>query len=82
MSHIFPRHTKSLPPMVARGEGAYLYDTNGKAYLDGSGGAAVSCLGHSDEAVKQAIRDQLDAIPFAHTGFFTSEPMIRPERHD
>jgi adenosylmethionine-8-amino-7-oxononanoate aminotransferase len=37
----------------------------------------VSCLGHSDEKVKQAIRDQLDAIPFAHTGFFTSEAAER-----
>ena len=77
MSHIFPRHTKSLPPMVARGEGAYLYDTNGKAYLDGSGGAAVSCLGHGDATVIAAMKAQLDQVAFAHTGFFTSEPAER-----
>ncbi|NQZ73039.1 MAG: aminotransferase class III-fold pyridoxal phosphate-dependent enzyme, partial [Dinoroseobacter sp.] len=73
MSHIFGRGSKSLPTAM-RGEGCYLYDSSGKAYLDGSGGAAVSCLGHSDETVKNAIRDQLDQFAFAHTGFFTSEP--------
>nr|MDJ1007013.1 aspartate aminotransferase family protein [Paracoccaceae bacterium] len=52
----------------------YLYDAEGRAYLDGSGGAAVSCLGHSDAGVKAAMHAQLDALAFAHTGFFTSEP--------
>ncbi len=74
MSHIFPRHTKATLPVIDRGEGVYLYDTSGKQYFDGSGGAAVSCLGHSDAEVTKAIRDQLDAVAFAHTGFFTSEP--------
>ena len=74
MSHVFPRHTKSLPPTVAGGEGCYLFDTEGKRYLDGSGGAAVSCLGHGDPEVMAAIKAQLDRIAFAHTGFFTSEP--------
>ena len=37
-----------MPPIARRGEGCYLFDANGKAYLDGSGGAAVSCLGHGD----------------------------------
>jgi adenosylmethionine-8-amino-7-oxononanoate aminotransferase len=55
-----------------RGDGVYLYDDQGKCYLDGCGGAAVSNLGHSHPAVKQAIAAQLEAIPFAHTGFFTS----------
>ncbi len=54
------------------GEGCYFVDTSGKRYLDGSGGAAVSSLGHSDASVKDAIRAQLDNIAFAHTGFFTS----------
>jgi len=77
MSHIFPRHTKSLPPMVSHGEVAYLYDCDGKAYLDGSGGAAVSCLGHSDSKVVAAMQAQLGQVAFAHTGFFTSEPAER-----
>ncbi|MBT6285063.1 MAG: aspartate aminotransferase family protein [Rhodospirillaceae bacterium] len=56
-----------------RGEGVFVFDTDGKKYLDACGGAAVSCLGHSDARVKQAIVDQLDRIPFAHTAFYTSE---------
>ncbi len=74
MSHVFPRHTKSPPPKAVRGDGVYLYDAEDKAYFDGSGGAAVSCLGHSNPSVIQAIKDQVDAMPFAHTGFFTSDP--------
>ena len=62
MSHVFPRHTKKLPPKAVRGEGCYLYDESGKAYFDGSGGAAVSCLGHGDAAVTAAIRAQLDSV--------------------
>ena len=72
-SHMFGRGPGPLPTAV-RGEGCYLYDASGKAYLDGSGGAAVSCLGHSDAEVRAAIHAQLDKIAFAHTGFFTSEP--------
>jgi len=74
MSHVFHRNSRAEPPTVARGEGAYLYDTSGKAYLDGSGGAAVSCLGHGDAHVTASIKAQLDKIAFAHTGFLTSEP--------
>jgi adenosylmethionine-8-amino-7-oxononanoate aminotransferase len=73
MSHVFPRHTRSSLPVVARGEGCYLIDRDGKRYLDASGGAAVSCLGHSDAAVTEAIRTQLDRVAYAHTSFFTSE---------
>ncbi|MCT4556145.1 MAG: aspartate aminotransferase family protein [Pelagimonas sp.] len=74
MSHVFPRHCKSTPPVATGGDGCFLIDSNGKRYFDGSGGAAVSCLGHSNERVSQAIKDQVDQIAFAHTGFFTSEP--------
>lgn len=74
MSHIFPRHTKANLPTVASGKGVYLYDTNGKQYFDGSGGAAVSCLGHSDQDVAEAIKKQIDTLAYAHTGFLTSQP--------
>ena len=73
MGHVFGRGPGPLPTAV-RGEGCYIYDAEGRAYLDGSGGAAVSCLGHSDEGVREAVHRQLDALAFAHTGFFTSEP--------
>jgi len=74
MSHVFPRHTKSSLPSAVSGKGCYLFDSNGKQYLDGSGGAAVSCLGHGDEEVTEKIKNQLDALAFAHSGFFTTEP--------
>lgn len=74
MTHIFPRHTKQLPPVAVRGEGCYLYDASGKQYLDASGGAAVSCLGHGDQTIIDAVKAQLDSLAYAHTGFFTSEP--------
>lgn len=60
--------------MAASGDGCYLIDTNGKRYFDGSGGAAVSCLGHSDTEVTEAVKAQLDQLAFAHTSFFTSQP--------
>lgn len=74
MTHVFARNSRAHPPFVSHGEGVYLYDKAGKAYLDGSGGAAVSCLGHGDSHVTGAIRAQLDTLAFAHTGFFTSDP--------
>jgi adenosylmethionine-8-amino-7-oxononanoate aminotransferase len=73
-SHVFPRHTKSALPTAVAGDGCYLIDANGKRYFDGSGGAAVSCLGHSDAEVVRAIQDQVQQLAFAHTSFFTSEP--------
>ncbi len=75
MSHVFHRDPRLKYPVAVRGEGAYLYDRDGKRYLDASGGAAVSCLGHSDAAVVKAIQEQLAKLPFAHTSFFTNEPM-------
>ena len=74
MTHVFHRHTHSLPPTAVRGDGVEIIDSNGKRYLDASGGAAVSCLGHSHPRVIEAIKAQADALPFAHTAFFTSEP--------
>ncbi|SFD54951.1 aspartate aminotransferase family protein [Roseivivax sediminis] len=74
MSHVFPRHTAKAPPVCVGGEGCYLIDSAGKRYLDASGGAAVSCLGHGDRGVIDAVKAQLDRVAFAHTGFFTSEP--------
>ena len=75
--HIFGRSTTSQPPVAVGGDGCYLIAEDGRRVLDGSGGAAVSCLGHSNAAVRQAMHDQIDRLAFAHTGFFTSEPAER-----
>jgi adenosylmethionine-8-amino-7-oxononanoate aminotransferase len=74
MTHVFHRHTHALPPTAVRGEGVEIIDSTGKRYLDASGGAAVSCLGHGHPRVIQAIKDQAETLAFAHTAFFTSEP--------
>lgn len=74
MSHIFPRSTNIQPPIAVSGHGCYLVDSTGKQYLDASGGAAVSCLGHGDADIGEAIKAQVDRLAFAHTGFLTSEP--------
>ncbi|NDV51327.1 aspartate aminotransferase family protein [Salipiger sp. PrR003] len=74
MSHVFPRHCHSDLPTAVGGEGCYLIDAEGKRYFDGSGGAAVSCLGHSNQRVRDAIKAQVEKLAFAHTGFLTSEP--------
>jgi adenosylmethionine-8-amino-7-oxononanoate aminotransferase len=60
--------------MAVSADGIEIVDENGNRYLDGSGGAAVSCLGHRHPRVIQAIKDQLDTLAYAHTGFFTSAP--------
>lgn len=74
MSKVFPRFSNNALPVVSHGEGVYLFDDAGNRYLDGSSGPATSCLGHSDPAVIDAIKGQLDRVAFAHTGFFTSTP--------
>lgn len=74
MSHVFPRHCHTDFPTAVGGDGCYLIDDKGKRYFDGSGGAAVSCLGHSNARVQASIKSQVDQLAYAHTGFFTSEP--------
>ncbi|MBD9679669.1 aspartate aminotransferase family protein [Pseudomonas sp. PDM18] len=75
MSHVLHRSLIQSYPMAVRGDGAYLIDSEGRRYLDASGGAAVSCLGHSDAEVIDAVRRQVGTLAYAHTSFFTSEPM-------
>jgi len=60
--------------MAVAGEGCYLIDRDGKRYFDGSGGAAVSCLGHGDPEIVEAVQAQVGRLAYAHTGFLTSEP--------
>lgn len=75
MSHVFHRHTRRDFPVANRGDGPYVVDTTGKRYLDASGGAAVSCLGHSHHDIVDAIKEQVSRLAFAHTGFFTNEKL-------
>jgi adenosylmethionine-8-amino-7-oxononanoate aminotransferase len=74
MSHVFGRDTRERSPIAVRGEGLYLFDASGRAYLDASGGAGVSCLGHGHPIIGEAIKRQIDRLAFAYTGFFSNEP--------
>lgn len=75
MTYVFHRHTKAKYPTAISGEDCYVTDKEGKKYLDASSGAAVSCLGHNNKEVGEAIKEQVARISYAHTGFFTNEPM-------
>ena len=74
MASVFYRDPGHEYPVAVRGEGVYVYDADGKQYLDGSGGAAISCLGHCHAEVSNAIREQVGKLAFAHTIAFTNEP--------
>ncbi len=74
MSSVLHRNLHQTLPLAVGGEGIHLIDAEGKRYIDASGGAAVSCLGHSHPAVIAAIRDQVGRLPYAHTSFFANEP--------
>lgn len=71
-THVFHRHLQHTPPVAVGGRGAWLTDAEGRNYLDASGGAAVSCLGHSHPAVLAAMHAQIDGLAYAHTSFFTT----------
>src|SRR5579872_548471 len=73
MSHVFHRDLRHRYPVAMRGEGVHLIDEEGRRYIDGSGGAAVSCLGHGHPDVIAAMHAQLDKLAYAHTSFFTTE---------
>jgi hypothetical protein len=63
--------------MAVKAAGMYIEDSGGKRYLDMSGGAAVSCLGHAHPDVVRAVQEQAGRLAFAHTAFFTNEPQER-----
>jgi adenosylmethionine-8-amino-7-oxononanoate aminotransferase len=73
MTHILHRHTGHDYPFAVSGEGVTIRDAAGKEYIDASGGAAVSCLGHSHQDVLAAMHAQLDRLAYAHTSFFTTQ---------
>jgi adenosylmethionine-8-amino-7-oxononanoate aminotransferase len=74
MTHLLHRQINATFPTAVGGRGVELFDSTGRAYIDASGGAAVSCLGHGHPDVRAAMHAQLDKLAFAHTAFFTSEP--------
>ena len=72
MSHILHRDTRMSLPQAVGGEGIHIIDSMGKRYIDASGGAAVSCLGHGHPDVTRAMKAQTGQLAYAHTSFFTT----------
>ena len=73
MSHIIHRSLRQTPPVAVAASGVTVRDSSGKTYIDASGGAAVSSLGHGHPHVIAAMHRQIDACAYAHTAFFTTE---------
>jgi len=73
MTHILHRQIGHSYPTATTARGVMIRDSTGKEYIDASGGAAVSCLGHSHPDVLSAMHQQLDQLAYAHTSFFTSQ---------
>ena len=65
--HMFPRSFKTNYLKAARGEGIYIFDTDGKKYIDGCSGALISNLGHAIPEIARAVTAQLQKLEFAHT---------------
>lgn len=74
MTHVFHRHLRTAPPIAVSACGMRIQDASGNSYLDASGGAAVSSLGHGHPDVIAAMHAQIDQLPYAHTSFFSSRP--------
>ncbi len=74
MTKVMHRSLVSSPAEAVGGGGLYIFDKSGQKYLDASGGAAVSCLGHQHPRILNAIKQQADKIAYAHSAFFTTEP--------
>ncbi|WP_186065819.1 aspartate aminotransferase family protein [Burkholderia gladioli] len=75
MTKVFHRAPRATLPVAVAGDGIELIDSTGKRYIDACGGAAVSCLGHSNTRVIEAIKRQAERLPYAHSSFFTTEPV-------
>jgi adenosylmethionine-8-amino-7-oxononanoate aminotransferase len=73
MSHVIHRSLRAVPLTAVGASGIRITDQAGKSYIDASGGAAVSCLGHAHPDVLAAMHAQIDKLAYAHTSFFTSE---------
>lgn len=75
MSHVFYRNVNKNYLEVDRGEGIYLYDKEGKRYIDACSGAAVSNLGHAHPRIIDAMVKQAQKVAFSHLSRWTSTPI-------
>lgn len=76
VDHVFYRNLRKTYPTAVRAEGVYIYDSDGKAYIDGSGGAVVVTIGHGVQEIQEAMLKQAGEIAFAHGSQFTSQAAV------
>ncbi|PHP65683.1 aspartate aminotransferase family protein [Zhengella mangrovi] len=76
MSNLFYQ-SRQPRPFLDRGEGIYLFDEHGKRYIDGSSGAMVSNIGHSNPRVLEAMKAQMDKATFGYRLHFRTEASER-----
>lgn len=76
-SHLVHRSLRADPPVAVRGEGIWLTGKDGHRVIDGSGGAAVACLGHGHPHVIAAMKAQMDQLCYAHTALYSCESAER-----
>lgn len=74
---VFHRSPAKTYPKAVRGEGVYIYDSDGKRYLDGSAGALVVNIGHGVRRIADVMAEQCRTLAFAHGSQFTTEPLER-----
>ena len=74
-SAVLYRDLKKTYPTVVRGEGVYLWDADGRRYLDAAGGAAVVTVGHGVPEIVRAIADQAGRVAYAYIAQFSNEPL-------
>lgn len=67
---VFPRNFLKTYPQAVRGEGCYIFTSDGKRYLDASGGAAVVTIGHGVESVSRAMAEQASRLAYVHSSQF------------
>ena len=63
-SAILHRNVHAIPAKVVSSKSNYLYLENGRKIFDATGGAAVACIGHGNEAVKTAVAQQMDQVSY------------------
>jgi adenosylmethionine-8-amino-7-oxononanoate aminotransferase len=69
-------HEKLPLVAIARAEGVWLYDYDGKRYLDAIGSWWVNLFGHSNNRINAAVREQLDKMEHVMLAGFTHEPVV------
>ena len=74
--HVFYRNTHAKYPIITHGERIYLYDREGRRYLDGASGAAVVCLGHGNRRIVDVLQEQARKIAFCHLSTFSNESIL------